>query len=475
MLPRAFQADLLEKGRVVIRQGARRVLFQLPTGGGKTFIAALMMKGMRERGALSYFLAHRKELLSQTSLTFDKVALPHGFIARGKRHDSSELTQLVALAYAARRKDILPKPRNAIIDEAHHAVAREWSELLDYWDCLQIGLSATPARLDGRGLGDRFDVMVKGPTVRWLIDNGYLSDFAMFAPSGDVQLDGVPSVGGDFNTAQLEEVMGNADLIGDVVRHYRELADGQPGIVFAVSRAHSQAIARSFQAAGVLAAHIDGSMTDRERDRIVGAFRDGRLKVLCNVDLFGEGFDVPGIVYCGLCRPTKSLSLYLQQCGRALRVFDGKERAIICDHAGNCFRHGMPDDDREWRLDSPKLTRAEKGRDAKPVHQCPLCYQVTFSQRRQCPCGYVFPISERSIAWAEGELFELQRDVAKREQVIDKAALRKAEEKACVTFDQLYDLAIKRGYDNPRGWARMRLDMRKGKMPGARRGFGGKR
>lgn len=474
MLPRPFQADLLEKGRVAIRQGARRILVQLPTGGGKTFIAALMMKGMRDRGALSYFLAHRKELLTQTSLTFDKVGLRHGYIARGHRHDDRELTQLVALSYAARRKDILPKPKNAIIDEAHHAVAREWSELLDHWDCLQIGLSATPKRLDGRGLGDRFDVMVKGPTVRWLIDNGYLSDFALYAPSGEIDLGGVRSVAGDFSAAQLEAVMGNADLIGDVVRHYRELADGQPGIVFAVSRAHSQSIAASFQAAGVAAAHIDGTMTDRERDRIVGAFRDGRLKVLCNVDLFGEGFDVPGIVYCALCRPTQSLSLYLQQCGRALRVFDGKERAIICDHAGNCFRHGLPDDERDWSLDAPAIQRAKAPSDAKPVHQCPMCYQVTFSQRRQCPCGYVFPIVARSVAWAEGELFELQRDVARKEQQLSAAELRKAEERACKTFNELYDLAIKRGYDNPRGWASMRLNMRKGKLPGGRR-IGGRR
>jgi DNA repair protein RadD len=473
VLPRPFQADLLERARDAIRAGNKRVLVQLPTGGGKTFIAALMMKGMRERGRRSYFLAHRKELLKQTSDTFCKVGLDHGFIARGKVQDDSELTQLVALAYAARRKDILPRPTNAIIDEAHHAVAREWAELLDHWDCLQIGLSATPERLDGRGLGDRFDVMVKGPTPRWLIDNGYLSEFKLYAPSGDVDLGGVKTTAGDFNSGQLEAVMGNADLIGDVVKHYRELADGQPGIVFAVSREHSASIARAFQAAGIAAAHIDGTMGDRERDAIVGAFRDGRLKVLSNVDLFGEGFDVPGIVYCGLCRPTKSLSLYLQQCGRALRVFEGKEHAVICDHAGNAFRHGLPDDVRDWRLDA--VAKQGKGKsDAKPVHQCPLCYQVTFSQRRQCPCGYVFPIAARSIAWAEGELFELQRDVAKKEQTLDKAALRKAEEKACRTFDELYDLAIRRGYDNPRGWAKMRLDMRRGKLPGGKR-FGGRR
>src|SRR5690606_39068779 len=176
-------------------------------------------------------------------------------------------------------------------------------------------------------------------------------------------------------------------------------------IVFGVSRAHSARIAAAFQAQGVTAAHVDGSMSERERDAAVDAYRDGRIKILCNVDLFGEGFDVPGIVYCGLCRPTKSLALFLQQCGRALRVFDGKENAIICDHAGNVFQHGLPDDDRRWSLEA-RAKRSRGASDAVPIHQCPLCYQVTFSQHRTCPCGYVFTIRERSLAWADGELFE---------------------------------------------------------------------
>lgn len=468
LLPRPFQAELIDRARTAIRGGARRLLIQLPTGGGKTAIAAVVMRGMREREALSYFTAHRRELLNQTSATFDKAELPHGFIARGQRYDRDALTQLVGLAYAVRRRNELPKPKNAIIDEAHHAVAHDWTELLDFWDCLQIGLSATPERLDGRGLGDRFDVMLRGPTVRWLIDNGFLSTFRYFAPGKKPDLTGVHTTGGDFNRGELADVMGDADLIGDVVRHYRELADGKQGIIFGVDRKHSASIARAFQAAGIAAEHVDGSMKDFQRDRYVNGFREGALKILCNVDLFGEGFDVPGIVYCGLCRPTKSLSLFLQQCGRALRVFDGKEEAIICDHAGNVFRHGMPDDDRPWNLGA-KSKRSRGASDAIAVHQCPLCYQVTYSQQRLCPCGYVFTIRERSIAWAEGELFELQADVARREQVIDKAALRKAEERACETFNDFYELGIRRGYEHPQGWAKSKLAMRRGKRPGGQR------
>lgn len=467
MLPRPFQAELLDAARDAMRRGARRVLFQLPTGGGKTFVAALMHKEMAERDRLSYFLAHRKELLGQTSATFDKVGLEHGFIARGRPVDPSKQTQLLGLSYAARRIADLPIPFAATFDEAHHAAASEWVALMEAWDCWQFGLSATPARLDGRGLGDRFDVMVKGPTPRWLIDNKFLSDFRYFAP-GKPDLSGVRTTGGDWNKADLSDVMGDAALIGDVVRHYREICDGEQGIIFAVDRNHSSMIAKAFQAAGIAAAHIDGTMTDDQRDKIVSAFRAGIIKILCNVELFGEGFDVPNIVYCGICRPTKSLSWFLQMVGRALRTFDGKECAYIVDHAGNVFTHGLPDDERQWTLDAP--ARKQRGpSDAMSIHQCPLCYQVTPSQARLCPCGYVFTIRERSIAWAEGQLFELSRDERRQTEVIDAKAIRKAEERACETFDQLYDLAIRRGYGSPQGWAKQQLQMRKGKRPSGRR------
>lgn len=427
------------------------------------------MQGMIERGTLPWFMVHRRELLTQTAATLELAGIRPGFIARGNQYDSSKPAQLVGIQYAVRRLELLERPGAMIVDEAHHAVARDHTALMDHWpDMLTLGLSATPERLDGRGLGDRFDVLLKGPSVRWLIDNNFLSDFRYFAP-GKPDLSGVASVAGDYNQSQLEDVMGQAALIGDVVRHYRELAADQPGIVFAVTRAHSRMIAKAFQAHGIDAAHIDGSMNDRERNAIVEAFRAGLLKVLVNVDLFGEGFDVPGIVYCGLCRPTKSLSMWMQQCGRALRIFDGKEHAIICDHAGNTFHHGLPDDERHWSLAAKSKSKRTGATDAIAVHQCPLCYQVTASQRRVCPCGYVFTIRERSIAWEDGELFELRPDELRRNEVVDKAMLRKAEQRACQTFDELYDLAIRRGYGSPQAWAKTQLLMRKGKRPGGQR------
>jgi DNA repair protein RadD len=474
MEARPFQAALLDRARDAIRGGARRILLQLPTGGGKTFIAGLIMRGMVARKKLPWFLVHRLELLEQTAETFGRIDLDHGLIAPGHPHRDAALTQLVGIQYAVRRLAGLGDPDALIIDEAHHAVAGQWGAILDHFDGkLQLGLSATPERLDGRGLGDRFDVLIQGPSVSQLIGDGFLSPFRYFAP-GRPDLAGVRSRGGDFARDELAAVMGDADLIGDAVEHYLAEACGEQGITFAVDRNHSRQIAASFNAAGISAAHIDGTMTKHERAAIVGAFRRGELRIMCNVELFGEGFDVPGIVYLGMFRPTKSLAMCMQQWGRALRIMEGKEAAVICDHAGNTFLHGLPDFDRKWSLES-RARGSRSAADAMAIHTCPMCYQVTPSQRRVCPCGYVFTVRERSLAWAEGQLFELRPDEQRAKAQTDKAAMRKREEEACRSYGDFFDLALARGYKSPAGWAKNKLAMRRGRGPGRQRWSGGRR
>jgi DNA repair protein RadD len=251
--------------------------------------------------------------------------------------------------------------------------------------------------------------------------------------------------------------MDKATLIGDVVEHYQRLAPGQQGIVFAVSREHSRHIAEAFCAAGVKAEHVDGSMKDRDRSRIVDGFRGGEVRVMVNVDLFGEGFDVPGLVYVGLARPTKSLALHLQQVGRSLRVMPGKAEAIICDHAGNAFAHGLPDDERAWSLQGRKKGQGRAASDASPIHQCPDCFRVSYSSSRECPgCGHVFAVQSRAPEQKEGELYELKGILAKEEA----AKKRKAEERECKTLADFIRLGMERSYQNPGGWARMQMQVR---------------
>lgn len=457
---RDYQSAMLDEARAHMRAGRKRVLLQLATGGGKTVMAAEMLGGAAGRGLRSFFNVHRKELIEQTSRTFAAVGIEHGFIAAGMPFNPHAQVCLAGVQTLANRLDRVAPPQLVVTDECHHATAATWDAIFRaYPDAYQIGLSATPERLDGRGLADYYDVMVRGPSVAELIARGYLSPYRYYAP-GKPDLVGVPTRAGDFNRGELDGVMDRPKLIGDIVEHYLRLARGKQGVVFAVSREHSRHIAEAFAAEGVRAAHVDGAMPDKERARIVAAFRAGDLDMMVNVDLFGEGFDVPGMVYAGLARPTKSLALFLQQCGRALRIFPGKDQAIIADHAGNAFTHGLPDEARDWSLDGRKKGRARlAANDATPIHQCPECYRVTASSVRECPgCGYAFLVASRAPDQDEGELFELGRvaDLAKKRA----AEARKAEERECKDVGDFIRLAVARGYAKPSGWARHQVEMR---------------
>jgi len=458
---RDYQEDMLVEAADLMAMGYRRILLQLPTGGGKTVMAAAMLGACALLEQRSQFIVHRKELIEQTSCTFNSAGINHGFIAAGRPFDPEAAVILAGVQTLVNRLEGLLPPNLAVIDEAHHCTAASWDRVMSaYPDAFIIGLSATPERLDGRGLDDHFDVMVTGPSVAELIEQGYLSPFDYYAP--DVpDLGGVATVAGDFNRGQIGALMDKPKLIGDVVEHYLRLALGQQGIVFAANREHSRNLASAFAGNGVSAAHVDGSMPDKERKRIVDAFREGAIDIMSNCELFGEGFDVPGIVYCGLARPTKSLSLHRQQCGRSLRVFEGKRAAIICDHAGNALRLGdLPDTEREWSLQGRAVrARAAGASDAMSVRQCLTCYRVSPSTVATCPgCGTEFPAMVRKLVTEEGRLTKLEREELRKAAVRD----RRAEEGECRTYAQYKSLAEARGYDNPRVWAKNRMKMRSG-------------
>jgi len=454
---RDYQLDILRKVAALMRQGFRRVLIQLPTGGGKTVLAGQALLSANVCGFTAQFVVHRKELINQTSESFERMGLDHGFIAAGRPLDLMASTTLAGVQTLANRLDVVLPPNLVVVDEAHHAVAGTWERVMDaYPDAFILGLTATPERLDGRGLGDHFDVMVVGPSVAELIERGFLSPYDYYAPSRP-DTHALHTLGGDFNKAEASELMDRPELIGDTVEHYLRLAKGEQGIVFAASREHSRNLAAAFVGEGVRAAHVDGTM-DKERARIDAMFRAGDLDIMTNVDLFGEGYDVPGIVYCGLARPTKSLSLFMQQCGRALRPAPGKSRAIICDHASNVFTHLFPDEEREWTLEG--RTRRKRGAvndDADPVRQCLTCFRVYPSIVKTCPgCGTEHQASPREIKIREGQLEKLEREMLKKKN----AETRKAEEKACVTHADFLTLAVTRGYENPGAWARLRMNMK---------------
>lgn len=420
-------------------------------------MAATMLDGAARRGKRAWFVVHRKELIDQTGKTFRDVGIRHGFIAQDMPIDPTAPVQLCGIHTLGNRLTKVEAPDVIVWDEAHHAIAASWARVMNVFpNAVHIGLSATPQRLDGRGLGEHFDELICGPSVSMLIERGFLSPYRYFAP-GRPDLSGVRMVGGDYNRGELGAAMDKAALVGDVVEHYQRLAAGQQGIVFAVSVEHSKHIAAAFIAAGVAAAHVDGSMKPNERKAIVEGFRAGHVRVMTNVDLFGEGFDVPGLVYCGLARPTKSLALHLQQVGRALRVMAGKREAIICDHAGNAFLHGLPDEERKWSLVGRKKGAGSgAGGDAFPIRQCLDCYQISRSNVSVCPCGSAFPVRDRAPEKIDDDLYELKRGELAAADAAKEA--RKAEERACATLADWEALARARGYKP--GWAKYQWEFR---------------
>ena len=330
-----------------------------------------------------------------------------------------------------------------LVHNCHHIAAGSWADVFRANpEARHIGLTATPERLDGVGLGRWFQRLVLGPSVADLIDGGWLAKFKIYSPPG-ASLSGVHMLGGDYNKRELNAVLDGSAVMGDVLTHYRKLAPGRRMVAFTWSVASSVELADRFSAAGIPAEHVDGTTSMHNRDAAMSRFRRGETMVLTNVDLFGEGLDVPAIEAVALLRPTQSLGLYVQQVGRALRPAPGKSHAIILDHAGNALRHGLPDDPRDWSLDSERRKRV--GDHAAPVRQCPKCYAVMPADRPMCiECGFEFPTKSRKIAEIVGELQEMQLRRDKR-----------MEQRKADTVQKLISIGRARGYRNPAWWAWM--------------------
>lgn len=454
---RPFQHGMVTEARAGLRQHPA-ILVQLPTGGGKTVLSAFMMQSAYRKGGRPWFLCHRDFLVDQTSKTLERVGVPHAFVAAGRRFNPWEPGQVCSIDTLRGRLNRIPRdcmPTVAFVDEGHHACSASWAKIIRWLienGCKVVGLSATPERLDRKGLDELFGHMVLGPTTEWLIENKYLSDYTAFAP--DIpNVEDVASRGGDFNASELEGVMDNDTLTGNIVSHYKRVALGKRAVYFAVSVRHSQHIVSAFRQAGITAIHLDANSSSDERRSAARSMAIGELDVISNVGLFGEGYDLAAqagmdvtIEAVGLCRPTQSLAMYLQQVGRVLRPKDYP--GIILDHAGNILRHGLPDMPREWSL-APKRPAGRKkaGPALDPVKVCPNCFATAAAQARVCPfCEEPYPVKdERTMKENDADLVAIDKDEAKR--------LRKAQEHSAKSLDDLVRVGIARGYKEPERWA----------------------
>jgi len=450
---RPYQQAAIDGARAAYKAGNRAVLFQLPTGGGKTVTASTVVRGAAQRGNGTWWLTHRRELADQASQTFHGLGIPHGTIRAGHISDPTALVQVASIQTIARRLGSLPAPELIVFDEAHHIGASQWQQIFDAYPRARIlGLTATPWRLDGQGLGTWFGQMVSGPTVAELIEAKSLSPYRLFAPATP-DLTGVKTAAGDYQRGALAKAMDKPAIVGDAIGHYQRLCAGKRAVAFAAGVDNSKHIAAQFCAAGVPAEHVDGSMPGEARDAAVDRFRRGETLILSNADLFGEGFDVPAIEAAILLRPTKSLSLYLQQVGRALRPFEGKTEAIILDHAGNSLVHGLPDDEREWDLEDRERRKKATASEV-PVRQCEECFFV-YRPAPRCPqCGHAPTVRVREIEQIEGSLEEVKQ--------ADRRALFREQSKAN-SFEALVELGRARGYKNPTFWARKVWSSRQGR------------
>lgn len=422
---REYQLDLINRVRQAYKQGFKRPCIVLPCGGGKSCITAEIAKCATEKGKKVLFLVHRRELVDQIRQTFYSWGV-----------DLSQC-RVEMVQTACRRLHKMPTPDLIITDENHHCIASSYKKIYAAYPAAQcLGVTATPIRLNGGGLGEINDKLIVGVTAEWLIANNYLAPYDYYAVNL-ADMERVRTKNGDYDRDAVMMQLGKATIYGDVVATYKSKANGCKAICYCTTVAHSKEMACRFSAAGIPAAHIDGKTEKRERARIVDQFRTGEIKILCNVDLISEGFDVPDCTCAILLRPTKSLTLYIQQSMRAMRYQPGK-RAIIIDHVGNYGRFGMPDDAREWSLD-PQPEKKKMVQDN--IRQCPKCY-YTFKTQSKCPsCG--------------NEEFEGQRkveeDATVEIQEIKKFVVDYTTPEDCKSYKDLLNYAQTHGYK--RGWA----------------------
>lgn len=382
--PYPYQQELIDKARESLAKGNKSVLIVSPAGSGKSIVIAEIARLAINKGGHVMFMVHRKELVEQIKETFlkDEIDLSH--------------TTIMTVGRIKNRLGKLPKPTLIITDETHHSLAKTYQTIYEYYsDVPKLGFSATPWRLSGKGLKDVYDDMVIGPSVKWLIDNHYLAPFKMYGFQADTS-DLKKSSTGDYTKKSMDD-MTNKIIHGDIIRNWKDKANGRKTIVYCHSIEFSKKVAQWFNDAGIPAKHADSKTPAKERDEIMDKFREGKIKVLCNVDLVSEGFNVPDCSCVIMLRPTQSLVLYIQQSMRSMRYVKGKT-AIIIDQVENYKNFGLPDADRQWSLNDRKKKKSSSKTIGPAIRTCDECFAVIPAQVTVCPvCGAEIKVEKKKV------------------------------------------------------------------------------
>lgn len=433
--PYPYQTKLINEARNSLAKGNQAVLLVSPAGSGKSIIIAEIARLAIEKGGHVMFFVHRRELIDQIKETFkaDEIDLTH--------------TTIMTVGRIKNRLGKLPKPSLIICDESHHSLAKTYQKIFDYYsDVPRLGFTATPWRMNGQGLHDIYDDMVEGPSVRWLIDHCFLAPYTMYGWSPD-RSNLKRSSTGDYTQSSMDE-FAKKIIRGKIVENWQEKANGRKTIVYCHAVWFSKQVAKLFNDAGIPAVHADSQTPPAERDQIMANFKAGKVKILCNVDLVSEGYDVKDCSCVVLLRPTESLVLYIQQAMRSMRYQPGKH-AIIIDQVGNYKRFGLPDVQREWTLADRKKQgkKNSDNQDAPIVKTCDQCFAVINANCKICPfCG------------AEVEVEQIQIEIDKEAKLTDVTDFKFTTNYLVTkkpaelnSMQELYAYAEAKGYK--RGWA----------------------
>lgn len=457
-----YQQQAVQQLRQAYAAGKQAPLLVLPTAAGKTICFTYMTQQASLKGLRVLLLAHRKELVGQISGALKLWGAAHGIIS--PTHAATNHPVQVAMVQTLARRIKLDRNGRfkfdlVIIDEAHHATKDStWGAVLSHnAGAKLLGVSATPCRLDGKGLGMHaqgfFDEIIVGPSVADLIERGRLTRPVVYAPEQSVDLSGVKVRGGDYVSGQLAAAVDKSAITGDAVKHYQRYCDRQPAIAFTVTVEHAGHVVEQFKTAGYQAAVLTGSTPDKERAQMIKDLGSGKLQILASCNVVSEGTDIPTVAAAILLRPTASYALAMQQIGRALRSSPGKDKAIILDHAGNTLKHGLPTDAVEWSLSGI----AKRGKNAL-VKRCSDCGALIAIRFKACPeCAYEFAGAVESDrdglpVHQDGELVEMTP-----ERLRELRKKRFKEEKQAQSVEQLAEIGKARGYQYPRQWANKRF------------------
>lgn len=444
---REYQADLINNIRQSIKHGHKSIVSVLGCGGGKSVIQAEISRSATDKGNTVLFLVHRKELCEQIANTFT---------AQGVDMDRCSVSMVQTVS---RHIDKLPEPQIIITDEAHHSTANSYKKIYNAFpDALRLGFTATPCRLNAGGLGEVYEDLITSVSTQWLIENHYLSPYKYYSVKL-ADTSGLHIKAGDYKADEVAELMQNSEIYGETVKQWEKLAKNKKTIAYCASVEAAEETAEQFRQAGYTAASLSGSTPKELRAQIMQDFRDSKIMILTNCELFGEGLDVPDCECTVLLRPTQSLTLYIQQSMRSMRYMPGKT-AIIIDHVGNCYLHGLPDDDREWTLE-PKAKQANMVK----IRECPMCFSVYPPTKQKCPyCGYaaVKEIQRKEKQVVEIDLVEMKRqdDIRNTKlvdaeletwaEIVEFQKLHKYKFAWCIRYAALHDIPIPSKYNTMR-------------------------